>query len=211
MAAKPAPPAAPAPSQPATPTTPKPRPAPAAPKTASQPAGSTVPSREAGPKPAGRPAGKLLEPLSFAEARKGLHAAHVGAAKLIGSGVELPESDFDTMGDAFKQVADRFVAIRIVLRVVAPLVLVGALVEVWRRILAETPWWQRLREGLSERQRRQEEANAQAKAVAEARAAGAPAPPIVAPASGPSSAAAAEPAETPPPLPRRGPSLGRYR
>lgn len=193
---RPAPPKAPA----------KPPPA----KTASQPGGSTTPAREAGPKPAGREAGRLFEPLSYGEARKGLYAAHRGAARLLGSHVQLEASDFDEAGDAFKDIGDRVPQIRIVLRIVAPLILIGCLVDIWRRILAETSWWQRLREGLSERQRRQEAANAQARAAAETRAAGAPAPPIVAPASG-LAAAGAEPAETPPPLPRRGPALGGFR
>lgn len=207
-------------SPPSSQSSPKPAPA----KKASQPAGSTVPGREAGPsKPAGREAGKLLDPLSYNEARKGLYAAHRGAARLLGSQVQLEASDFDEMGDAFKDIADRFPGIRILLRVVAPLILVGALFEVWRRILAETSWWQRLRE----RQRSQQEENeaalarAQAAAPTTARAQASPATPQTRPAGAPPSTehpvqvAAPVPApEQPdpsqaPPLPRRGPALHR--
>jgi hypothetical protein len=198
----------------------KPGPKPTSPaRTASAPVGSTIPPREAGPRPAGREAGKLLEPLSGAEARRGVAGFHRGAAKLIGSKVDFQDADFDQAGDALKDVADRIPAIRLVLRIVAPVILVGALVEIWRRILAETPWWQRLREGVSDRQRRQAEANAQAQATAEARAVrgpqgASPAVPVSSPGGpgGPGGSHHAqrgetEPQETAPALPARGPAL----
>jgi hypothetical protein len=108
--------------------------------------------------------GRVGEPLGAGEARRGLLHVHVTAAKLLRSEVELQESDFDDAGDAFADVANKmFPPLRLVLRAAVPLVLIGALIGIWSKILRETPWWQNWR---AERRARREQERAERMAQA---------------------------------------------
>jgi hypothetical protein len=125
--------------------------------------------------------GQVLSP---GEARRSLFHGHVGAARVLRSQVDLQESDFDEMGDAFADVSRWVPKLRLVLRFFAPLILIGALIAVWANILGHTPWVLRWRARRAERRA--------ARAQARGQAAPAPMP-------APSSAGASAPFPTPSP------------
>jgi hypothetical protein len=93
------------------------------------------------------------EPLGEREATDQLKYAHVGLAKIMRSEVDLDELDeeFEVAGKNYAYVANHlWTPLRLIVRFVAPLVLLGALVAIWAAILSETPWvhgirgwWQR--------------------------------------------------------------------
>jgi hypothetical protein len=88
---------------------------------------------------------KLAEPIGVTEARRQLWHIHVGAARVLRSEAELGEDDFEEAAVAFEEMANQwpgFEVLRLVLRLAAPLILIGALWMVWAHILRETPWLQ---------------------------------------------------------------------
>lgn len=114
-------------------------------------AGGQVPPVPPKEKPAPNPfsrlrqkfATKVGDPVGPTEARRQLWHIHVGLAKIIRSHAVLVENDFEEAGNAFEEVANRWVPwLRIILRIGAPLILLGALWTIWAHILAETPWLQ---------------------------------------------------------------------
>jgi len=91
---------------------------------------------------------KAGEPVSADEARRELKHAHVALAKSLRSKVDLDqlEEEFETAGEAFATTANHLVpALRLLPRLIAPLVLVGCLIVIWGAILVETPWLERVK------------------------------------------------------------------
>ncbi len=142
------------------------------------------------------PFAKAGEPLGEREATDQLKYAHVGIAKILRSEIDLDELDeeFEVAGKNYAYTANHlWTPLRVIIRFVAPLVLLGALVAIWIAIIQETPWIHGIRNWWT---RRGEEEAAQH--VAEASAPAAPVhPPVMA------TAPAEEPRQTPPPIPRR--------
>jgi hypothetical protein len=99
-----------------------------------------------GPAPApftiSRQVGPLIGPMGTGEARRTLYRATVGVSRVIGSQADWHEDEFDEAGDAFADIANHFWPLRLFLRILAPLILFGALVIIGRKMLSETPWWQ---------------------------------------------------------------------
>lgn len=164
------------------------------------------------PKAGPRDLGAVARPLGYAEARQSLHSLFVGLAKLCRSKVEWQDSDFDAAGDAFAQLANGLVpGLRIALRLVAPIVLLGALAQLTGQLLEGTEWWPAWRERRRQRQAERAQTRAQAEQgrAAAATSEAAPAPPetVTAP---PNDLDGAQ-TQPPPPLPRRGPALVHLR
>lgn len=179
------------------------------PKNRQAPKGSTAPKSDAPAKPAPVRVGRVGEPMGVGEARRALHHGHVAAARVLRSKADLHEADFDEMGDAFADIANHmFPALRLALRGIAPLILLGALIAVWARILGETPWLEQAWAARKERKARRDAERAAADAEP-ARVGQQPAVPIGRPnpPSAPGAATATEQAqgvaETLPPVPHR--------
>jgi hypothetical protein len=139
-----------------------------------------------------QPFAKAGEPIGEREATDQLKYAHVGIAKILRSEVDLDELDdeFEVAGKNYAYVANHlWTPLRVIIRFVAPLVLLGALVVIWAAMIAETPWMHGVRGWW---QRRGEEAEQPAEPAAP------PARPTVV-----SESPAEEQRQTPPPIPRR--------
>jgi len=86
---------------------------------------------------------KIGEPVGPTEARRQLWHIHVGVARIIRSKAKLEEQEFEEAGNAFEEVSNHWLPwLRIVLRLGAPLILLGALWGIWAHILSETEWLQ---------------------------------------------------------------------
>lgn len=160
------------------------------------------------------PAEGLGDPLTPAEATRNIKAAHLALIKIVRSRVRVDDLDeeFTTAGQSYSDVANHMLPwLRILPRLIAPLILVGALLAIWAAILLETPWlqaWRERRRG--ERQQRELERQMEAAAAAEGSSPSPPSPPP-SPASRPPAAptivrdqVAEQPVEHPPV-----PELGR--
>lgn len=94
-------------------------------------------------------------PLSPGEAESQLFWGHVGLAKAIRSDIDMEElrPEFHVAGENYAYVANHiWPPLRIVIRFIAPIVLVAVLLVIWGRIFAAAPWinnvrdwWQRRR------------------------------------------------------------------
>jgi len=138
------------------------------------------------------------EPLGEREATDQLKYAHVGVAKIMRSTIDLDELDdeFEVAGKNYAYVANHlWTPLRLIIRFVAPLVLLGALVAIWAAIISETPWVHGIQRWW---QRRGEEAE-QARAAAAAPEQPAPPRPHVL-----EEQPAAEAPQSAPRIPRRG-------
>jgi len=180
------------------------------------PAASTIdvrPGRQPGP-PAGNPMGfgsqaRLTDPISAAEAERNIKHFHLALARIVRSRVNISggelDEEFKQAGTAYSDVANHMLPwLRLGPRLVAPIVLVGALIAIWGAIIVQTPWvqawWER-------RRAEREQAELERRAAAEASAAAPPPPPVVV--ASPSSQAPAGPSvvpsepggEEPPPVP----------
>jgi hypothetical protein len=89
-----------------------------------------------------RSLGPVIGPMGTGEARRTLYRATVGVSRVIGSQADWHEDEFDEAADAFTDIANHFWPLRLFLRILAPLILLGALVIIGRKLLSETPWWQ---------------------------------------------------------------------
>jgi len=141
-----------------------------------------------------QPFAKAGEPISEREATDQLKYAHVGIAKILRSEADLDELDeeFEVAGKNYAYVANHlWTPLRVIIRFVAPLVLLGALVAIWAVMIAETPWMHGIRGWWRRRGEEGEEAAEQAAAPPAAR------PTIV------TESPAEEQRQTPPPIPRR--------
>jgi hypothetical protein len=93
------------------------------------------------------PLAKAGESLGAQEAEEQLYHAHVAVAKVMRSKVDMAElkEEFEVAGESYATVANHiWTPLRVMIRLIAPLVLAGALIAIWAAILAETPWVQRL-------------------------------------------------------------------
>lgn len=117
----------------------------------------------------------LGDPLGVPETKRHLMHAHSALAKIVRSRVDVRQLDdeFQTAAEAYSDIANHLVPwLRILPRVIAPLVLIGALLAIWGAMIVQTPWLQAWWE------RRQAEREAQrAAARHEAAAAGVEPPP----------------------------------
>ena len=98
---------------------------------------------------------KVGETLGVDETRRQLYHAHVAVARMVRSQADLGdlEEEFDAAAEAYADVANHILPpMRYLPRIIAPLVLVGALIAIWAVIVAETPWVQRLRSWWSNRE-----------------------------------------------------------
>ena len=87
------------------------------------------------------------EPLSPHEAERQLYWAHVGIAKALRSEADLSsmKEEFEVAGENYSFVANKmFPALRVMIRFVAPVVLVAVLFSIWVAIIGATPWWSRV-------------------------------------------------------------------
>lgn len=117
---------------------------------------SSVGGRPAPERPAkGNPFGfdwhaKFGEPLGVAETRRQLLYALIAVARIMRSKADVKEDlaeELDAAADAYADVANHlFEPLRMLPRIVAPLVLIGALIAIGAAIVAETPWMRDLRE-----------------------------------------------------------------
>lgn len=94
----------------------------------------------------------LGDPLGVPETKRNLVHAHLALARIVRSRVDLDELDeeFESASTAYADIANHLVPwLRILPRVIAPLVLVGALLAIWGAMLVQTPWlqawWERRR------------------------------------------------------------------
>lgn len=117
------------------------------------------------------------------ETRRSLLLTGKAVARLVGSNADLKPTDFEELGDSFDMIANKMAPqLRIVLRLIAPLVLVGALVEVGRKILGGTSWYPAWQESRRRRRAEKEQRIEQPQAVAKNPvAATVPAPPAARP------------------------------
>lgn len=145
----------------------------------------------------------LGEPLSPHEAERQLYWAHVGLGKVIRSDLVMSElkEEFEVAGENYAFVANKmWPPLRIMIRFVAPVVLVAVLLVIWGTMIAHTPWMSRLRQWWENRGR-QEQAE---QPVYET-------PPfeVVQPAA-PSNGSEPQPPQASPPLPRRPAVVRRF-
>jgi len=100
--------------------------------------------------------------MSPAQARRQLWHLSRATAKLVRSTTIIEEEDLQEAGDTYADLAnDVWPILRAIVRLVAPIVLAGSLIDIWAKILDGAPWYQ------------ERKAKRQAKAAA---AAGAPEP-----------------------------------
>jgi hypothetical protein len=88
------------------------------------------------------------EPLSPGEAERQLYYGHLAIAKVIRSKVDLSElkEEFEVAGENYAFVANHiWTPLRVVIRFIAPVVLVAALLAIWVAMIAATPWMGKLR------------------------------------------------------------------
>lgn len=123
--------------------------------------GDTLPEPEIGKAPKANPASgawwRVFGPMSPGQARRQLFHIHRAFAKLVRSTYQVREEDLQEAGDTYADLAnDVFPILRAIVRIAGPLVLIGALVELWARILNGAPWYQRRREAREAKSRRPE-------------------------------------------------------
>ena len=165
---------------------------------------------------------RLTDPISAAEAERNIKHFHLALARIVRSRVNISggelDEEFKQAGTAYSDVANHMLPwLRLGPRLVAPIVLVGALIAIWGAIIVQTQdamvsrrhariywdgnyWWER-------RRAEREQAELERRAAAEATAAAPPPPPVVV--ASPSSQAPAGPSvvpsepggEEPPPVP----------
>ena len=144
----------------------------------------------------------LGDPLGVPETKRNLVHAHRALAKIMRSRVNVDELDdeFETAASAYSDIANHLLPwLRILPRVIAPLVLVGALLAIWGAMLIQTPWLQRWWERRqAERQAREEAARVDAAAAAQPPAPAPAAPSYSAPVVMPMPPSVDEPVEHPP-------------
>jgi len=148
------------------------------------------------------PLAKAGEPLGEREATDQLKYAHVGIAKILRSEIDLDELDeeFEVAGKNYAYTANHvWTPLRIIIRFVAPLVLLGALVAIWAAIISETPWVHGIRRWWT--RRGEEEQEQEQVAAAEPQTP----PPAAAPPARPTVVKSTEQQEpqAPPRIPRR--------
>jgi hypothetical protein len=105
--------------------------------------------------PSGGVSAHMGEALSPGEAESQLFWGHVGLAKAIRADIDMEElrPEFHVAGENYAYVANHiWTPLRVVIRFIAPIVLVAVLLVIWGRIFAATPWvnnvrdwWQRRR------------------------------------------------------------------
>ena len=102
----------------------------------------------------------LGEPLSPHEAERQLFYAHKGIAMAMRSQVDLDgmKEEFEVAGENYAFVANKmWPPLRVMIRFVAPVVLVAVLVGIWAAMIAATPWWTRLSSWWTRRGEEQEQ------------------------------------------------------
>jgi hypothetical protein len=168
--------------------------------TAASGRGGAEPSTSKGnPLPPSSPGAKMGEPLSPKEATDQLFYAHVGIAKVIQSEIDLHDLDeeFRVAGENYAYVANHmWTPLRVVIRFVAPIVLLAALLMIWGAMLAATPWMARVRDWWSRRRETEPEMQAVPQVVVDQGGQPHQRPHVV-------DNESAEPVQPAPPLPRR--------
>jgi hypothetical protein len=173
---------------------------------------SSTGGRSGGVAPKGNPVGfggGVLEhmggALSPGEARTQLFWGHVGLAKAIRSDIDLHELDeeFNVAGENYAYVANNMLpALRVIIRFIAPVVLVAVLLVIWGHMIAATPWIHRVRDWWQQRGR-SDSRESPSPSAAEHTNGYTPRPPAEPPSAADAAATPREPAQTPPPIPRR--------
>lgn len=122
----------------------------------------------------------LGDRLSTEETKRNLVHAHLALARIVRSRVNLDDLDdeFESAASSYADIANHLIPwLRILPRLIAPLVLIGALLAIWGAMILQTPWvqewWERRR---AERLAREEAARIDAAAAATSSAAVPPAP-----------------------------------
>ena len=144
--------------------------------------GGSEPRTKGNPIPPG-PHAVMGEPLSASEAKEQLLYAHIGIAKVIRSEVDFDELDeeFTVAGKNYAHVANHiWPPLRVVIRFVAPVVLVAVLLVIWGHMIAATPWVGNIRDWW-QRRRADEEQPVRPHVVQDASPSHSPAPPPAAP------------------------------
>lgn len=122
----------------------------------------------------------LGDPLGVPETKRNLVHAHLALARIFRSRIDLGELDdeFDSAAAAYSDIANHLLPwLRILPRIIAPLVLIGALTTIWAAMLLRTPWlqeWWARRQ--AERQAREQLARQEAAAAQGAAAQASPPP-----------------------------------
>lgn len=102
---------------------------------------------------------RAVEPLGPGEATRQLKHATIGAAKLIGSHADVDDPELaDALEDAGQGIADAskvFWPLRLMIRILIPLVIVGAFWRIGAKLVVTTPWWQRRQEKKREKEERE--------------------------------------------------------
>jgi len=91
-------------------------------------------------------AGRVTDPVSPGEARRAFYRSTVGLARIIGSQADWSEDEFAELGESWADLARVFWPLRLVIRVLAPLVFIGCVVVILRKLVVTTPWAERRRQ-----------------------------------------------------------------
>lgn len=99
----------------------------------------------------------LADPLSPNEAKRQIFHGVTGLSKIVGSDVELrpDDPDIETAGESLADLSKVVWPVRLLIKAIVPLVLVGAFWSIGARIIQGTPWWQRRQEKKREKEERQ--------------------------------------------------------
>jgi hypothetical protein len=99
----------------------------------------------------------MVDPLSPNEAKRQLYHGFTGLSKVVGSDVELhpDDPDIETAGESLADLSKVVWPVRLLIKAIVPLVLVGALWGVSARIIRGTPWWQRRQEKKRDKEERE--------------------------------------------------------
>lgn len=102
---------------------------------------------------------RSVEPLGAVEAKRQIKHATLGAAKLMGSQVDPDDPDLEDAltdaGEAYADASKVLWPLRLFIRVLIPLVIVGAFWRIGAKLVTTTPWWQRRQEKKREKEERQ--------------------------------------------------------
>ena len=102
---------------------------------------------------------RAVEPLGPGEATRQLRHATVGAAKLMGSRADVDDPELaDALEDAGQGLADASKVLwplRLFIRLLIPLVIVGAFWRIGAKLVTSTPWWERRQEKKRDKEERE--------------------------------------------------------
>jgi len=96
---------------------------------------------------------------AYGEATRQLKHATVGAAKLLGSKADVDDPELaDALQDAGQGIADAskvFWPLRLMIRILIPLIIVGAFWRIGAKLITSTPWWERRQEKKRDKEERE--------------------------------------------------------